>query len=88
MSNYRSHLVVLQASLCPQADRFGNANITMVGNTTIGEYEVSQSPDYTSLLNVGGRLFSFVHFESPNPAVMYMVELRQNRDSCDLTAIR
>lgn len=39
-------------------------------------------------MQVEGRLFSFVHFEAPQPAISYLIELQQNIDTCGLTAKR
>lgn len=41
--------------------------------------KVSNSPDFTSLLPVGNKLFSITHFED-NPAGMYLSELAQDAD--------
>lgn len=38
-------------------------------------------------VQVQDKLFSFVHFESPVPSAMYLVELKQNTDTCQLTAV-
>lgn len=38
-------------------------------------------------MQVGGRMFSFVHFESPVPSAIYMVELVQDMNSCTLRPI-
>jgi secreted PhoX family phosphatase len=68
-------------------DSNGNPNITRINNrTVVGEYLISQYPDYTSILQAGNRLFMFVHFESPQPAISYLVELNQDTNSCQLTA--
>ena len=37
--------------------------------------DISPQPDHSSLLAVGGNLYSVIQFESPSPAVMYMVGL-------------
>ena len=37
--------------------------------------DISNDPDHTSLLAVGGNLYSVMQFESPTPAQMYMVQL-------------
>lgn len=42
-----------------------------------GAAAVSDRPDFTSLLPVGGRLYSISHFEEA-PAAMYLSELRQD----------
>lgn len=47
----------------------------MAGDTT----KISNSADFTSLLPVGGKLFSITHFED-NPAGMYLSELAQDAD--------
>ena len=41
--------------------------------------DYSNSPDFTSLLPVGGKLFSITHFETV-PAAMYLSELKQDAD--------
>ncbi|KAK9805169.1 hypothetical protein WJX72_003295 [[Myrmecia] bisecta] len=42
------------------------------------EMDISNNPDFVSLLPVGNRLFSFVHFESPRPGAIDMMELKQD----------
>ncbi|MCB9994067.1 MAG: DUF839 domain-containing protein [Hyphomicrobiaceae bacterium] len=44
-----------------------------------GEPAISDAPDFTSLLPVGGKLFSISHFES-RPGAMYLSELSQAPD--------
>jgi hypothetical protein len=72
-----------------EIDQYGNPDIDFVPNTSriIGNYSVSQNPDFASILQVGGRLFSFVHFESPGPFQAYFVELQQDTATCGLKAI-
>lgn len=41
--------------------------------------KISNSADFTSLLPMGGKLFSIPHFED-NPAGMYLSELAQDAD--------
>ncbi|EIE22861.1 hypothetical protein COCSUDRAFT_42448 [Coccomyxa subellipsoidea C-169] len=53
----------------------------------VGAYSFSQSPDFTSLLPVGDRLFSFVHFESFGPFQAYFLELKQDKETCKLSVI-
>ena len=38
--------------------------------------EVSNYPDYMSLLSVGGNLYTIAQFEAPQPAAMYMTQAR------------
>lgn len=44
-----------------------------------GEAEASNSPDFTSLIPVGSKIFSLTHFETL-PAAMYLSELKQDAD--------
>ena len=50
--------------------------------------EVSNDQDFTSILQVGEKLFSIAHFESPQPAATYLVELDQDKDTGDLSVVR
>ncbi|KAL3138685.1 hypothetical protein ABBQ32_006440 [Trebouxia sp. C0010 RCD-2024] len=66
----------------------GLANFTVLEDgTRLQNFTQSSSPDFTSLLPVGDRLFSFVHFESPTPSAIYMLELEQDVGTCQLRAI-
>eukprot|EP00961_Rhodomonas_salina_P210647 2844437-Rhodomonas_salina.1 len=40
--------------------------------------EFSDNPDYMSVMEVDGRIFSMVHFESPRPGMVYLLELTQS----------
>ena len=42
--------------------------------------DVSPNPDFTSILNVDGKIFSITHYESPSPGVAYLTELEQDSD--------
>jgi uncharacterized protein len=67
--------------------KFGVLN-DIKGNTLYeidGKPIVSDSADFTSILPVGGKLFSITHFET-RPAAMYLSELKQNADG-NITAI-
>ena len=46
---------------------------------------ISNSPDYTSLLRVGGKIFLITQFEAPNPSSIYILEMTQNSDNGELT---
>ena len=50
-----------------------------------GEYKISNSNDFASLLPVKDKLFMVSHFES-RPAAMYLTELKQEKDG-KLTAL-
>lgn len=50
-----------------------------------GEYKISNSNDFASLLPVGDKLFMVSHFES-RPAAMYLTQLKQEKDG-KLTAL-
>lgn len=56
--------------------------LTKADGTPLGQ--ISSNPDFTSLLPVGGKLFSITHFEE-NPAALYLSELSQGADG-NLTA--
>ena len=47
--------------------------------------DISQNPDFNSILNVGGKIFSVTHYESPRPGVAYVTELEQNPTTGELT---
>jgi len=71
-------------------DRDGN-KIYKIDNVTFGKsdmLEVSNDQDFTSILQVGEKLFSIAHFESPQPAATYLVELDQDKDTGDLSVVR
>jgi len=42
------------------------------------EIDVSHNPDFTSILNIDGKIFSITQFESPRPGVAYLSELEQD----------
>eukprot|EP00961_Rhodomonas_salina_P210648 2844438-Rhodomonas_salina.1 len=44
------------------------------------EEEISNNPDYMSIMEVDGRIFSMIHFESPRPGVIYLLEFKQHDD--------
>jgi hypothetical protein len=46
---------------------------------------LSHSPDFTSILNVNGKIFSITQYESPRPGVAYLTELAQNKATGELT---
>merc|ERR1719375_436768 len=45
-----------------------------------GTYDVSDNPDFSSLLQVGDSFYSIVQFEYPRPGTMYLTELEQNQE--------
>jgi hypothetical protein len=49
--------------------------------------DISSNPDFHSYLTPEGTdsIFQITHFESPRPAVMYSVELKQDSETCALT---
>ncbi|GMH45908.1 hypothetical protein BSKO_13871 [Bryopsis sp. KO-2023] len=49
--------------------------------------DVSHSPDFSSLLQVGDKIFMLTHFEFPNPGSTYLVELSQDNDTGILTVM-
>lgn len=53
-----------------------------------GQQEISQNPDYTSVLTVGRKIYSFVHFEGPLPSQLYFMELSQDPESGALKVIQ
>lgn len=57
---------------------------TAVGSATIPE--ISNDPDYTSLIVVGGNLFTITQFEAPVPSVMYLTQLVQDPTTGVLSA--
>lgn len=62
-----------------------------VNETTLersSELDISNDQDFTSLLHVGNRLFSIAHFEDPQPAATYLIELNQDEETGDLSIIR
>jgi hypothetical protein len=46
---------------------------------------LSHSPDFNSILNVDGKIFSVTQYESPRPGVAYLTELAQNKATGELT---
>ena len=42
--------------------------------------DVSDNPDFSSLIQVGDSMFSLVQFEWPNPGVMYLLKLDQDAE--------
>jgi hypothetical protein len=46
---------------------------------------LSHSPDFNSILNVDGKIFSITQYESPRPGVAYLTELAQNKATGELT---
>ena len=57
--------------------------ITLADGSTV----VDTGSDFTSLLEVGGKLFSVTHFESGKPAAMYVTELTQDKTTGVLTPV-
>ena len=51
-----------------------------------GQPDVSNSPDFSSLLRVGGRLYMITHFEN-RPGAMYLTELQQDANTGRLSAV-
>ena len=51
-------------------------------------HQVSHAPDFTSILNVDGKIFSITQFEAPRPGVVYLSELEQDADTGKLTVSR
>ena len=39
---------------------------------------ISNNPDFSSILQVGGKIFGVTQYEAPNPGVAYVSEYRQN----------
>jgi hypothetical protein len=39
---------------------------------------ISNNPDFSSILQVGSKLFGVTHYESPTPGVAYLSEYVQN----------
>ena len=46
---------------------------------------ISPNPDFNSILNVDGKIFSVTQYESPRPGVAYVTELEQNKATGELT---
>ena len=46
---------------------------------------ISHNPDFNSILNVDGEIFSVTQYESPRPGVAYVTELEQNKATGELT---
>ena len=59
-------------------------------NSASGDYRsgfevaVSNNTDFTSILNVGGKIFSITHYET-RPGVAYLTELAQDKSTGKLT---
>ena len=51
----------------------------------IQTHQVSHAPDFTSILNVDGKIFSITQFEWENPGVAYLSELEQDATTGKLT---
>eukprot|EP00803_Ostreobium_quekettii_P000985 evm.model.scf_1732.1 EVM.evm.TU.scf_1732.1 scf_1732:14451-19347(+) len=63
-----------------QYDREGN-KIFEINNVTFDRtdvLEISNDQDFTSILQVGSKLFTVAHFESKQPAATYLAELSQD----------
>jgi len=72
-----------------QYDREGNP-IFKINETTFerdSELEISNDQDFTSFLRIGDRLFSIAHFETPQPAATYLVELGQDAETGELSIL-
>jgi hypothetical protein len=39
---------------------------------------ISNNPDFSSILQVGGKIFGVTQYEAPNPGVAYVSEYLQN----------
>ena len=39
---------------------------------------ISNNPDFSSILQVGNKIFGVTHFESPRPGVAYVAEYEQD----------
>ena len=46
---------------------------------------ISHNPDFNSILNVDGKIFSVTQYEWGMPAVAYLTELEQNKATGELT---
>ena len=46
---------------------------------------ISNNPDFSSILQVGGKIFGVTHFESPRPGVAYVAEYEQDAATGMLT---
>ena len=46
---------------------------------------ISNNPDFSSILQVGGKIFGVTHFESPRPGVAYVAEYEQDTATGMLT---
>jgi len=59
-------------------------------NSDAGDYRmgstvaVSNNPDFTSILNVDGKIFSITHYET-RPGAAYLTELTQDKSTGKLT---
>jgi len=65
-------------SLPPRGRNGRNESTTM---------DISHDPDFTSILRAGDKLFMVAHFESPNPASSYLIELEQDKDTGILSVV-
>ena len=50
------------------------------GMDSVQTVEISNNPDFTSILRVEDKIFSITHYESPRPGVAYLSELEQHQD--------
>ena len=46
---------------------------------------ISNNPDFSSILQVGSKIFGVTHFESPRPGVAYVAEYEQDSANGKLT---
>lgn len=70
----------LNNAIVPAGTVFGScgAATALPGCATAGPTnlpDISNDPDYTSFLTVGGNLYSVVQFESPVPSAAYMMQI-------------
>jgi hypothetical protein len=66
----------------------GGPNCTVSTYFRVPQQEVSQNPDYTSILTVGRKLYSFVHFEAVVPSTVYFLELEQDPQNGALKVVQ
>jgi len=64
--------------LARSGDKFGTATMGMIIDIDGKDIEVSNNPDFTSILQANGKLYSVTHFEQPSPGVAYFSELEQD----------
>ena len=50
----------------------------MIGLQGPNSDTISNNPDFSSILQVGSKLFGVTHYESPTPGVAYLSEYVQN----------